>query len=148
MTGWRIGYVCGPAEIIAAMTKIHQYTIMCVSITSQMAACEALHTGKKDIEEMKREYQRRREYLLRGLGSLGLTCVRPAGAFYLFTCIDKAGLNDMEFARRLLKEQKVAVVPGSAFGNGFDNYIRISYTSNFDNLKEAIERIAVFLRKL
>ncbi|OGX23278.1 MAG: aromatic amino acid aminotransferase [Omnitrophica WOR_2 bacterium RIFCSPHIGHO2_02_FULL_45_21] len=148
MTGWRVGFACGPREIIAAMTKIHQYTIMCVPITSQMAACEALHTGKKDIEEMKREYQRRREYLLRGLGSLGLTCVRPAGAFYLFTCIDKAGLNDMEFARRLLKEQKVAVVPGSAFGNGFDNYIRISYTSNFDNLKEAIERIAVFLRKL
>lgn len=148
MTGWRVGFACGPREIIAAMTKIHQYTIMCVPITSQMAASEALHTGRKDIEEMKREYQRRREYVLEGLCSLGLACVRPAGAFYVFTCIDKAGLNDMEFARRLLKEQKVAVVPGSAFGKEFDNYIRISYTSNFDNLKEAIERIAVFLKKL
>ena len=146
MTGWRVGFACGPREIIAAMTKIHQYTIMCVPITSQMAACEALHTGRKDIEEMKREYQRRREYVLEGLGRLGLACLRPAGAFYVFACIDKAGLNALEFARRLLKEQKVAVVPGSAFGKGFDNYIGISYTSNFDNLKEAIERIGVFLR--
>lgn len=148
MTGWRVGFACARREIVAAMTKIHQYTIMCVPITSQMAACEALHTGRKDIEEMKREYQRRREYLLKSLGRLGLACVRPDGAFYVFTRIDKAGLNALEFARRLLKEQKVAVVPGSAFGKGFDNYIRISYTSSFDNLKEAIERITVFVKRL
>ena len=146
MTGWRVGFACGPQDIIAAMTKIHQYTIMCVPITSQMAACEALHIGKRVVEEMKREYKRRREYLLEGLDRLGFVCLKPQGAFYLFACIDNTGLKDMEFARRLLKEQKVAVVPGSAFGKEFDSYVRISYTSSFDNLKEALHRIGVFLK--
>lgn len=162
MTGWRVGYACGPKEVIAAMTKIHQYTIMCVSITSQMAASEALESGKKSVEEMKREYKRRRELIWSGLNNLGLECIKPDGAFYVFLCIKKSGLTAMEFAQKLLKEEKVAVVPGSAFGpstslrtngersrtigKGYDDYIRISYASSFENLKEALSRIENFLR--
>ncbi|MCM8796543.1 MAG: aminotransferase class I/II-fold pyridoxal phosphate-dependent enzyme [Candidatus Omnitrophica bacterium] len=145
MTGWRVGFVCGAKEIIAAMTKIHQYTIMCVPITSQMAACEALHSGRKAVEEMKREYKRRREFMLYGLNSIGLNCAPPAGAFYLFPNINRSGMQDIDFANKLLKEEKVAVVPGSAFGNGFADYVRISYATNYDNLKEALERIKRFL---
>ena len=148
MTGWRVGFACGPKEIISAMTKIHQYTIMCVSITSQMAAYEALEAGRKSIEEMKREYKRRREFVIDGLNSLGLSCSKPQGAFYAYPSLKKTGMNSMEFAEKLLKGQKVAVVPGTAFGgeNGLD-YIRISYASSFDNLKEALNRIKTFLGK-
>jgi len=146
MTGWRVGFACGPREIIAAMTKIHQYTIMCVSITAQMAACEALHAGRGSVEEMKREYKRRREYMVDKLGELGLECVRPDGAFYLFTRIKNTGMDALNFAQRLLKEQKVAVVPGTAFGNQFNDYVRISYASSFDNLKEALVRIESFIK--
>jgi aminotransferase len=146
MTGWRVGFVCGPKEIIAAMTKIHQYTIMCVSITSQMAACEALISGRKSVEEMKREYKRRREFIVDGLNRLGLVCHQPEGAFYAFPSIKNTGLGALGFAQRLLKEEKVAVVPGTAFGREFDNYIRISYASSFDNLKEALLRIERFLK--
>lgn len=146
MTGWRVGFVCGPKEIIAAMTKIHQYTIMCVSITSQMAACEALDSGRKSVEEMKREYKRRREFMLDGLDKLGFKSVRPDGAFYIFTCVKNTGLDSMEFAKELLKEQKVAVVPGTAFGQHYKDYIRISYASSLDNLKEALNRTALFLK--
>jgi len=162
MTGWRVGFACGPKEIIAAMTKIHQYTIMCVSITSQMAACEALHSGRRSVEEMKREYRRRREFVYEGFNKLGLTCEKPQGAFYLFPSLKKTGLKAMDFAQKLLREQKVAVVPGTAFGpstmlraNGersrtigskFDDYIRVSYASSFDNLKEALQRIETFLK--
>lgn len=145
MTGWRVGFACGPKEIIAAMTKIHQYTIMCVSITSQLAACEALHSGRRSVEEMKRQYRRRREFIVAELNNLGLECAKPAGAFYVFASVKKTGLCDMDFAERLLKEQRVAVVPGSAFGDGFSDYIRISYASSFDNLKEAVRRIGIFL---
>ena len=116
MTGWRVGYACGPKEIIAAMTKIHQYTIMCVPITSQMAACEAIATGKKSIEEMKREYRRRREFVIDRLNRMGLTCSKPEGAFYAFPSIKSTGLSSLDFCQRLLKEYKVAVVPGTAFG--------------------------------
>ena len=147
MTGWRVGFACGPEEIIAAMTKIHQYTIMCVSITSQMAACEALHSGRKYVEEMKREYKRRREFVYEGFNKLGLTSSKPEGAFYLFPSVKKTGMKSMEFAKKLLKEQKVAVVPGTAFGANFDDYIRVSYASSTDNLKEALNRIAVFLKR-
>jgi len=161
MTGWRVGFACGPKEIIAAMTKIHQYTIMCVPITSQMAACEALATGRKSVEEMKREYKRRRQLVLEGLKNMSLECVKPDGAFYVFASIKKTGLSSLDFAQRLLKEQKVAVVPGAAFGpstslraNGersrtigreFNDYIRISYASSYENLKEALNRIGIFL---
>ncbi len=148
MTGWRVGFACGPKDIIAAMTKIHQYTIMCVPLTSQMAAAEALATGRRSVEEMKREYRRRRELVVDGLCSLGLGCVKPDGAFYVFASIKKTGLRSLDFAQRLLKEQKVAVVPGSAFGDNFDDYIRISYAASYDNLKEALNRISIFLGSL
>ncbi len=146
MTGWRVGFACGPKEIIANMTKIHQYTIMCVPITSQMAACEALHSGRVSVEEMKREYKRRREFVVERLNSLGLECIKPDGAFYVFATVKKSGLNCMDFAQRLLKAQKVALVPGTAFGKQFDDYVRISYASSFDNLKEALLRIESFLK--
>lgn len=147
MTGWRVGFVCGSAEIIAAMTKIHQYTIMCVPITSQMAAAEALVSGRKSVEQMKREYNRRREFVVSELNSLGLKCSRPQGAFYVFPCIKSTGLSSMDFSRKLLEEEKVAVVPGTAFGNCAEGYIRISYASSMDNLKEALNRIKRFLER-
>ncbi|MFH1413279.1 MAG: aminotransferase class I/II-fold pyridoxal phosphate-dependent enzyme [Candidatus Omnitrophota bacterium] len=147
MTGWRVGFACGPQEIIQAMTKIHQYTIMCVPIISQMAASEALHTGKRSVEEMKREYKRRREFVLDRLEHLGLECAKPEGAFYVFPSLKKTGLSSLDFAEQLLKKERVAVVPGTAFGHGFDDYIRISYTSSFDNLKEAFKRIENFLNE-
>ncbi len=147
MTGWRVGFVCGPKEIIAAMTKIHQYTIMCVSITSQMAACEALHSGRRSVEEMKREYRRRREFVMERLNELGLECIKPDGAFYAFPSIKKTGLSALDFAGKLLKEEKVAVVPGPAFGRDFGDYVRMSYASSYDNLKEAFNRIEKFLDK-
>lgn len=146
MTGWRVGFACGPQELIAGMTKIHQYTIMCVSITSQMAACEALAAGRKSVEEMKREYARRREFIIEGLNRLGLLCHAPEGAFYAFPCIKKSGMDALNFAQRLLKEEKVAVVPGTAFGSGYTDYIRVSYASSFDNLKEALSRIERFIK--
>jgi len=147
MTGWRVGFACGSREIIGAMTKIHQYTIMCVSITAQMAAAEALISGRKSVEQMKREYNRRREFVVEGLNSLGLKCQRPQGAFYVFPCIKSTGLSSMEFSRKLLEEQKVAVVPGTAFGSCAEGYIRISYASSMENLKEALLRIKKFLGK-
>jgi aminotransferase len=147
MTGWRVGYVCGPKEIIAAMTKIHQYTIMCVPITSQMAAAEALVSGKKSLDQMKREYNRRRLFMTEELNALGLKCARPAGAFYIFPSIKSTGLSSMEFSRKLLEEEKVAVVPGVAFGSCCEGYIRISYASSLENLKEALVRIKRFLEK-
>ncbi len=146
MTGWRVGYACGPKEIIAAMTKIHQYTIMCVSITSQMAASEAIHIGKKSVEEMKREYKRRREFIVDGLCRIGLSCKKPQGAFYAFPSIKSTGLSSLEFAKRLLNKEKVALVPGTAFGQNYDDYVRISYASSFDNLKEALLRIERFIK--
>jgi aminotransferase len=148
MTGWRVGYVCGPKEIISAMTKIHQYTIMCVPITSQMAACEALQTGRKSVEEMKREYKRRREFVIERLNALGLDCHKPEGAFYAFPSAKKTGLHSLDFAKKLLEEQKVAVVPGVAFGEDYADYVRMSYATSFDNLKEALNRIEDFLKNL
>ncbi len=145
MTGWRIGFACGPKDVIAAMTKIHQYTIMCVSITSQMAACEALVSGKKSVEEMKREYKRRREYFIDALNELGLACHKPEGAFYAFPSVASTGLSSMEFSQQLLKSQKVAVVPGTAFGSCGEGHVRMSYASSMDNLKEAVRRMGIFL---
>jgi len=147
MTGWRVGFACGPKEIIAAMTKIHQYTIMCVSITSQMAAAEALVSGKRSVEMMKREYDRRRKLMTGELNALGLKCSSPSGAFYIFPSIKCSGLSSMDFSRQLLAEEKVAVVPGTAFGPCGEGFIRISYASSLDNLKEALIRIKRFLEK-
>lgn len=147
MTGWRVGYACGPKEIIAAMTKIHQYSIMCVPITSQWAACEALVAGRRSVEEMKREYRRRREFLIPELNRIGLECHMPQGAFYAFPCIRRTGMRCLDFARALLKEEKVAVVPGVAFGRPYADYLRLSYASSYDSLKEALARIEKFLRR-
>ncbi|MFH0876865.1 MAG: aminotransferase class I/II-fold pyridoxal phosphate-dependent enzyme [Candidatus Omnitrophota bacterium] len=145
MTGWRVGYVCGPKDIIAAMTKIHQYSIMCVPIVSQMAACEALVGSRKPLDEMKQEYQRRREFVVDRLNKLGLVCHRPMGAFYAFPSIKKSKLSSIEFASKLLKRKKVAVVPGTAFGPEGEGHVRISYASGFDQLKEAFSRMEEFL---
>ena len=146
MTGWRVGFACGPKNVIEAMTKIHQYTIMCVAITSQMAACEAIQSGRKSVETMKREYKRRREFMFAELNRIGLTCKKPQGAFYMFPSVKKTGLSSMEFSQKLLKEEKVAVVPGTAFGEPGEEFIRISYASSFDNLKEALRRMEKFLK--
>ncbi|MDP2912733.1 MAG: aminotransferase class I/II-fold pyridoxal phosphate-dependent enzyme [Candidatus Omnitrophota bacterium] len=146
MTGWRIGYACGPREIIAAMTKIHQYTMMCVPITSQMAAREALKSGDRAIQEMKREYRRRRQFVVSRLNEIGLSCHMPEGAFYAFPSIRSTGMSSMEFAGKLLASQKVAVVPGTAFGASGEGHVRISYASSFENLKEALSRMERFLK--
>jgi aminotransferase len=145
MTGWRIGYACGPKEVMAAMTKIHQYTTMCVPITSQMAAREALKNGERSVQEMKREYKRRRSFIIPALNEMGLECHKPQGAFYAFPSIKKTGRSSLDFARELLKKEKVAVVPGTAFGPSGEGYIRISYASSMANLKEAVERMKRFL---
>ncbi len=147
MTGFRIGWACGPAKIIAAMTKIHQYTMLCASITGQMAAIEALKSGFGDVQEMKREYKRRRRFIVDALNEMGLSCHTPDGAFYVFPSIKNTGERSMDFAQNLLKTKKVALVPGVAFGSNCEGYVRISYASSYDNLKEAAQRIRAYLRK-
>lgn len=146
MTGWRIGFACGTREVISAMTKIHQYTMLCASIVSQMAACEALKGGKKSIEQMRAEYRRRREFIVEGLNKLGLECPKPQGSFYVFPSIKKAEYNSIDFAQALLKKEKVAVVPGVAFGPCGEGHVRISYATSLENLREAIAKIGHFLR--
>ncbi len=148
MTGWRVGYACGPREVIAAMTKIHQYTIMCVSITSQMAACEAVIGPRAPLEEMKREYARRRVFVIDSLNKTGLHCRRPEGTFYAFASVKKTGLSSVDFASRLLKDQRVAVVPGTAFGSEGEGFVRMSFASSTEKLKEAMHRIGAFVKKL
>lgn len=147
MTGFRLGYACGPREVIAGMTKIHQYTMLCASITAQIAAQEALKSGMKDVQMMKREYMRRRRFIVDGLNELGLTCHLPEGAFYVFPSIKKTGQRSLDFAKNLLKEKNVALVPGVAFGKSFDENVRISYASSYENLKEALVRIKSYLGK-
>ncbi len=148
MTGWRIGYACGPKDVIAMMTKIHQYTMLCAPIMSQMAAREALKSGEKSIRQMKSEYKRRRGYVVSGLHDVGLPCHRPEGAFYAFPSIKNSGLSSMEFAKRLLERERVALVPGTAFGPSCEGYVRISYASSISNIKEALVRIKRFLCSL
>ncbi len=147
MTGWRVGFACGPKEIIAAMTKIHQYTIMCVPIASQMAACEALIGSHEPIDEMKREYARRRAFVVPRLNRMGLSCHNPQGAFYVFPSIKKTGLSSVDFSKKLLEQKKVAVVPGTAFGPQGEGYIRISFASNMEKLKLAMDRMEEFVKK-
>jgi aminotransferase len=146
MTGWRVGFACGDKDIIAAMTKVHQYTMLCAPITSQMAACEALHSSLGSIDEMRKEYHRRRDFVLERLGEIGFDCPKPSGAFYVFPSIKKTGLSCLEFANRLLKKEKVAVVPGTAFGEEYHEHIRISYASSLDHLKQAFQRIESFIK--
>ena len=148
MTGWRIGYACAHRDIIAAMTKVHQYTMLCAPIMSQMAACEALQSAKKSVEAMKREYKRRRNFVIDRLNEIGLTLKCPEGAFYAFPSIKKTKLSSLDFANKLLNDKKVAVVPGNAFGPQYDDHIRISYASSFSNLKEALERMESFVNDL
>ena len=147
MTGFRIGYVCGPSDIVGAMTKIHQYTMLCASITGQMAAIEALKNSAGDVGAMKKEYDRRRHYIVGALNDIGLSCHMPQGAFYAFPSIKISGESSIDFARNLLLKQKVALVPGDAFGQCCSGHVRISYASSYDNLKEAIARIEKYLKK-
>ena len=145
MTGFRIGWVCGPSDVVAAMTKIHQYTILCASITGQLAAQEALKNGFKAVHQMKNEYQRRRRFIVEALNEIGLECHMPQGAFYVFPSIKKTGEKSLDFAQNLLKKKKVALVPGVAFGSSCEGYVRISYASSYENLKEAVARIEAYL---
>jgi aminotransferase len=148
MTGWRMGYVCGPAQVITQMLKIHQYAIMSSPTTSQYAALEALSEGDGDIESMRRDYDFRRRFLLDGLRSLGIDCFEPKGAFYMFPCIQKTGLTSEEFCERFLLEEKVAVIPGGAFGNSGEGFVRMCYASSIANIAEALSRLERFLKKL
>ena len=148
MTGWRLGYACGPSEIIKQMTKIHQFAIMCAPTTSQYAAVEALRNGDADVEEMKDAYNQRRRFLMNAFREMGLECFEPFGAFYVFPCIKEFGMTSEEFATKFLEEEKVAAVPGSAFGNSGEGFLRISYAYSIDNLKEAMERLKRFVNKL
>ena len=148
MTGWRLGYACGPEEIIGQMTKLHQFAIMCAPTTSQYAAIEALKNGDEDIAEMRMAYNQRRRYLMNAFREMGLECFEPYGAFYVFPCIKEFGMTSDEFATRFLEEEKVAVVPGTAFGDCGEGYLRISYAYSLENLKVAIGRLEHFVKKL
>ncbi len=148
MTGWRLGYACGSKEIIAQMLKIHQYAIMCAPTTSQYAAVEALKNGDEDVKQMREAYNQRRRYLMHAFRSMGLECFEPYGAFYVFPCIKEFGMTSEEFAERFLAEEKVAAVPGTAFGDSGEGYLRISYAYSLENLKIAIGRLEHFVRKL
>jgi len=148
MTGWRMGYVCGPKEIISQMLKIHQYAIMSAPTTSQYAAIEAMREGDRDVAMMQRDYDYRRRYLLDGLRNIGIDCFEPRGAFYMFPSIKSTGLTSEEFCERFLMEEKVAVIPGTAFGLGGEGFIRMSYASSIDNLTEALVRMKRFVSKL
>ncbi|MDE6210185.1 MAG: aminotransferase class I/II-fold pyridoxal phosphate-dependent enzyme [Lachnospiraceae bacterium] len=148
MTGWRLGYACGPENIISQMTKIHQFAIMCAPTTSQYAAVEALRNGDADVEAMCQAYNQRRRFLMNAFKEMGLDCFEPFGAFYVFPSIKKFGLTSDEFANKLLQEEKIAVVPGTAFGDCGEGFLRISYAYSLENLKTALERIERFIKRL
>ncbi|MCM2977932.1 aminotransferase [Priestia aryabhattai] len=145
MTGWRLGYICAPTEIAKAMLKIHQYTMMCAPTMAQYGAIEALQNGQHDVEEMRKSYRRRRNYMVKSLNQIGLECHSPGGAFYVFPSIKKTGLSSEEFAEQLLLEERVAVVPGNVFGQGGEGHIRCSYASSMESLEESIKRISRFV---
>ena len=148
MTGWRLGYACGPREIIEQMTKIHQFAIMCAPTTSQYAAVEAMRNGDTDVATMREAYDQRRRYLVNAFKEMGLECFEPYGAFYIFPCIKEFGMTSEEFAERFLMEEKVAVVPGTAFGDSGEGFLRISYAYSLQNLKAALARLERFVEKL
>ena len=148
MTGWRLGYLCAPRELCSVMTKIHQYAIMCAPTTSQYAAIEALRAGDCDVEQMVEEYDKRRRIIVRGFNEIGLPCREPYGAFYAFPSVKSTGMNADAFANGLLAAQKVAVVPGNAFGEFGQNNVRISYATSMNALSEAFDRTSAFLAKL
>ncbi|MBP5223659.1 MAG: aminotransferase class I/II-fold pyridoxal phosphate-dependent enzyme [Lachnospiraceae bacterium] len=148
MTGWRLGYACGPVEIIRQMTKIHQFAIMCAPTTSQYAAIEALKNGDDDVAVMRESYNQRRRFLMNAFREMGLECFEPYGAFYIFPCIKEFGMSSDEFATRFLEEEKVAVVPGTAFGDCGEGYLRISYAYSLEKLKMAIGKLENFITRL
>lgn len=148
MTGWRMGYACGPANIIEQMTKIHQFAIMCAPTTGQYAGIEALRNGEEDIIEMRTAYNQRRRYLMHAFKEMGLECFEPFGAFYVFPCIKEFGMTSEEFASRFLEEERVAAVPGTAFGESGEGFLRISYAYSLEKLKVAMERLERFITKL
>jgi aminotransferase len=145
MTGWRLGYACGPENIIKQMLKIHQFAIMCAPTTSQYAAVEALKNGDNDVANMRDAYDKRRRFVVKRLREMGLDCFEPKGAFYVFPSIKRTGMTSDEFANRLLQEEKVAVVPGTAFGDCGEGFLRISYAYSLENLKTALDRIEKFM---
>ncbi len=148
MTGWRLGYACAPEEIMEQMLKIHQFAIMCAPTTSQYAAVEALRNGDDDVAMMRESYNQRRRYLMHAFKEMGLECFEPYGAFYVFPSIKEFGMTSEEFANRLLQEEKVAVVPGTAFGDCGEGFLRISYAYSIENLKIALEKIEAFITRL
>ncbi len=148
MTGWRLGYACGPALIMEQMTKIHQFAIMCAPTNSQYAAVDALKNGDEDVKVMRDAYNQRRRYLMHRFAEMGLQCFEPYGAFYVFPSIKEFGMTSEEFATRFLEEEKVAVVPGTAFGACGEGFLRISYAYSLENLKVALERMERFIAKL
>ena len=145
MTGWRLGYAAGPEVIIKQILKLHQFAIMCAPTTSQYAAVEALRNGDPDVKMMCEAYDGRRRFLIHELRRMGLSCFEARGAFYVFPCIKSLGMTSEEFATRLLMEEKVAVVPGTAFGDCGEGFLRISYAYSIDNIKVALERIERFV---
>ena len=147
MTGWRLGYACGPAPVMKMMVKLHQYGLMCAPTTAQYAAIEAMNNGDEDVEKMRGEYDMRRRYIVDELNKLGLTCFEPEGAFYVFPSIQSTGMTSEEFCERLLKEKHVAVVPGNAFGDSGEGFIRISYCYSIKHITEAIRRMREFLEE-
>ena len=148
MTGWRLGYACGPRDVIRQMVKIHQYCIMCAPTTSQYAAVEALRNGDEDVRRMREAYDERRRFVLYTLQKMGLPCFEPEGAFYVFPCIQEFGMTSDEFATNLLREERVAIVPGTAFGTCGEGYLRISYAYSIESLKKALKRLEHYVRKL
>ena len=148
MTGFRIGYACGPAELIDAMMKIHQYSMLCASIISQEAALEAILHGEPDTVAMRDQYKVRRNFIVNAFNSMGLTCHLPRGSFYAFPSIRSTGLSSREFAIRLLQEEKVAAVPGSAFGTCGEGYLRCCFATALDQIKIATERMAAFVKRV
>lgn len=148
MTGWRLGYACGPSEIMKQITKIHQFAIMCAPTASQHAACEALRACDEEVEKMKEEYDVRRKIIVKGFSDLGLSCREPKGAFYAFPSIKSTGMTSDEFCERLLYSKKVAIVPGTAFGEGGEGFVRASYCYSVNHIKEALRRIGEFLEEI
>ena len=148
MTGWRLGYACGPVQIIEQMYKIHQFCIMCAPTTSQYAAIDALKNGDADVQMMRESYNQRRRYLVNAFQEMGLDCFEPFGAFYIFPCVKQFGMTSDEFATKLLKQEKLAVVPGNAFGDSGEGFLRISYAYSLEKLKIAIGRLRHFVEGL
>jgi aminotransferase len=147
MTGWRLGYAAGPAELLGAMRKVHQYTIMSAPTMAQIAAIEALNSGEEAVQSMVAEYDRRRKLIVGGLNTLGLDCFEPRGAFYAFPSVARSGMDENEFAEKLLAEEQVAVIPGSAFGDSGAGYVRMAYATAYEKIEEALNRLERFMRR-